>query len=431
MILLLITFTGLWFHAHTLDNGLARTPPMGWMTWQRYRCQVDCVNYPDDCLSESLIKRTADRLAEDGWKEAGYRYLIIDDCWPAKQRDRATEELVSDPVRFPKGMGYIGEYVHSKGLLFGIYLDYGTYTCAGYPGSMNYLKVDAQSLEKWKVDYVKVDGCYSPTSKMPAGYEEFGQYLNQTGRPMVYSCSYPAYIDWQTNSSRIDWERLKKNCHLWRMLYDINDNWDSVMGIINIYKKQQSVLQPLAGPGHWNDPDMLILGNYGLSKDQQRAQMGMWCMFAAPLLISADMDNMDPFSADLLRNPNLVAIDQDVGGHQARFIAEQRGVQLWTRQLAREPNTWAIAFLNPHSGGGPTHLPITLKELDINSPSQWLDANTQFTLTDVFDGSVFGVVKADERFTVYVNPTGITMYHVKAKKTEMSMADMLNKWNWF
>ncbi|TGZ65194.1 hypothetical protein CRM22_005966 [Opisthorchis felineus] len=396
-----------------LENGLARTPPMGWMSWQRFRCQTNCAQYPDDCISEKLIKRTVDRIISDGWKEVGYEYVITDDCWPERERDRDTQEIVADRTRFPNGIEGLGEYIHGHGLKFGIYLDYGTLTCAGYPGSMNFLEIDSKSLARWKVDYVKVDGCYSPVEAMPDGYEKFSRLLNETGRPIVYSCSYPAYIPWRSNPRSLDWERLKTNCNLWRMFDDIDDSWGSVLTIINFMRDTQSTLQPIAGPGHWNDPDMLVIGNFGLSMDQQRVQMGMWCLFAAPLLISADMDHMDPGSEEILKNPHLISINQDSGGHQAKYITTKNGVQLWTRQLADQSNTWAIAFMNPVSGGGPKAISVALKDMQLESPPL---EPIFFDLTDVFTGEVFGSVQLNEMFTVRVNPTGIVMFKVEVHK---------------
>ncbi|CAH8643826.1 unnamed protein product [Schistosoma rodhaini] len=165
---------------------MATVPPMGWMTWQRFRCQIDCLNYPEGCISEKLIKRTANRLVLDGWRDVGYRYVIIDDCWPEWKRDSKTNEIVADNKRFPNGIKSVGQYLHSKNLRFGIYLDYGTRTCEGYPGSMNYLEVDAKSVAKWEADYVKMDGCNSPENIMPDGYGKFSKLLNATGRAMEY-----------------------------------------------------------------------------------------------------------------------------------------------------------------------------------------------------------------------------------------------------
>lgn len=399
-----------------LDNGLARTPPMGWMSWERYRCQIDCNRYPNECISEKLIQRTVDRLVEDGWGATGYRYVMIDDCWQELFRDRGTTKIVASLERFPNGIGAVGDYIHSKGLLFGIYLDYGTQTCEGYPGSMNYLEIDAKSLAEWKVDYVKVDGCYSPQEKMPGGYEELGRLMNQTGRPIVYSCSYPAYIDWRSNHSLIDWDRLQRNCNLWRMYDDVQDSWRSVLSILNVYVNHNDLLKKIAGPGHWNDPDMLVLGNFGLSKDQQRVQMGMWCMLAAPLIISTDLDNIDPFSADLLKNARLLAIDQDAGGYEAKYIKTKEGVQMWSRKLTSQPHSWAIAFVNIVDGGGPIKLPVTLREMQLENLNG--EDDIYYTLIDVFDGSEFGIVQLDERWFARVNPTGIAMYELRSNKRQ-------------
>nr|CAH8863340.1 unnamed protein product [Trichobilharzia regenti] len=402
---IIISITGTW----TLDNGMARTPPMGWMSWQRFRCQIDCQEYPNDCISEKLIQRTADKLASDGWSQLGYRYLIIDDCWQSKERDPKSNQIVADQKRFPNGIKSLSEYIHSKNLLFGIYLDYGTLTCQEYPGSMHYLEVDAKSLVDWNTDYVKMDGCYSPPEAMPDGYEKFSKLMNSTGRRMVFSCSYPAYIEWIQNPKLIDWKRLQKNCNLWRMLGDVQDSWSSVVNIINAYVISNKILPSIAGPGHWNDPDMLLLGNFGLSNDQKRVQMGMWCMFAAPLLISADMDQLDDVSVALLTNANLLAIDQDKGGHQAEFIKSDRNVQYWIRQLDSDPVGWAIACLNLDDGGGPIHLHVNLDEF---KSTLYKILGDKFQLVDVFTGKKVGVVKRTENFTIIVNPSGIMMYRV-------------------
>lgn len=196
---------------HALNNGLALTPPMGWMSWERYRCIIDCDAYPDECISENLFKKAADRLVADGYKNHGYEYVIIDDCWMERERD-ASGRLVPDRKRFPSGMKALADYVsetrrfslwrriihfllqiHSKGLKFGIYEDYGTHTCAGYPGIIGHMEIDAQTFADWDVDYVKLDGCYADIRDMDQGYPEFGRLLNQTGRPMIYSCSWPVY----------------------------------------------------------------------------------------------------------------------------------------------------------------------------------------------------------------------------------------------
>ncbi|TPP65006.1 Alpha-N-acetylgalactosaminidase [Fasciola gigantica] len=405
---------GLLVAVRALDNGLARKPPMGWMTWQRFRCQVDCKAYPRDCISEDLIKRTADRLVQDGFLDAGYEYVVIDDCWQMPFRDRHTSKLVPDPDRFPTGLNALGDYLHERKLKFGIYVDYGKFTCEHYPGSMDYLDLDAKTVAEFGVDYVKMDGCYAQYQQMPAGFQEFSRHLNSTGRPMVFSCEYPVYTPWLENTSLIDWERLQRVCNSWRIYWDVEDQWDRVMTIINVVRQHSELLSSIAGPGHWNDPDMLVLGNFGLSHDQERVQMGMWCMFAAPLLISTDMDELNEKSANLMKNKMLIDIDQDEGGHQAKFVGMKGDVQLWTRQLTRIPNSWAIALLNAKQSGAPIHVPVTLEEMNITSNHPESDA---FELIDVFTESEFGVLLQKESIVMRLNPNGIVMYRVQLRPT--------------
>ncbi|KAK4468851.1 hypothetical protein MN116_008016 [Schistosoma mekongi] len=394
-----------------LDNGLARTPPMGWMTWQRFRCQIDCDEYPDDCINEKLIKRTADKLISDGWRDLGYRYVIIDDCWPARKRDSKTKKIVSDPYRFPNGIKNVGQYLHSKNLLFGIYLDYGTLTCEGYPGSMNYLELDAQSIAEWKVDYVKMDGCNSLPNIQPEGYENFSRLLNKTGRSIVLSCSYPAYVSWLENPNLIDWNRLKRNCNSWRIMNDVYYKFENIFYIINSYIAGNDLLPKLAGPGHWNDPDMLLLGNFGLTDDQKRSQFGLWCMFAAPLLIRADIDELDAFSESLLRNEHLLAINQDKGGHQAEFVKSENNVQLWIRQLDDYPIGWAIACFYTMNTGESIHFNISLNQF---KSSTYSISGDYFELLDVFTGYTIKIVELTEIFQLIINPSGIMMYRIKS-----------------
>ncbi|RTG86598.1 alpha-N-acetylgalactosaminidase [Schistosoma bovis] len=329
-----------------LDNGLARTPPMGWSTVYALGCRVDCQRYPNNCLNEDAIKRTADKLVSDGWRELGYKYVILDDCWLATQRDPITNRIMADPSRFPnrstfivriylnsekifrfQGMEYIAKYLHSKNLLLGVTLSNGAMTCARYPGSMNHLELDAKTVADWGVDYVKMLACHYAENTAPDGFEKFHRLLNATGRPVMFLCTYPAYSYWLSNSNLIDWERLQNNCNLWRVWSNVQSTWGSIIGIINRYKLFNDVFPKVAGPGHYNDPDVLVLGYNGLSNDQKRVQMGMWCMFAAPLLMSSDMDKVDEFSASLLRNKHLLAIDQDKGGHQAEFVKTRNDVQ--------------------------------------------------------------------------------------------------------
>ncbi|CAH8585938.1 unnamed protein product [Schistosoma intercalatum] len=396
-----------------LDNGLARTPPMGWNTWQVFGCQLNCQRYPNNCLNEDAIKRTADKLVSDGWRDLGYKYVILDDCWLATQRDPITNRIMADPSRFPSGMKGLGQYLHSKNLLFGVTIGYGTLTCSGYPGSMNFLELDAKTMADWEVDYVKMNSCIGRDHVKPGGFEKFSRLLNGTGRPMAFLCTYPLYETRYTKPISVDWKRLQNNCNLVRALPNIYSSWGSVFNIIDEYKLRNNILPKVAGPGHYNDPDMLVLGNNGLSNDQKRAHMGMWCMFAAPLLISADMDKVDEFSASLLRNKHLLAIDQDKGGHQAEFVKSRNDVQLWIRKLDNRPKGWAIACIYTKVDGGPINFSTNLDEF---KSQMYTISGDKFELLDVFTGDRFKDVQLTENFTISINPSGIMMFRVNPYK---------------
>ena len=228
----------------------------------------------------------AQALVKLGLNKRGYEYIIVDDCWLASSRDSVTGKLVPNKSRFPNGMPFLVDYVHNLGLKFGIYEDIGTKTCAGFPGSWLHEKQDTDTFAKWKVDYVKLDGCNLNIDSMSFGYQLMGRSLNATKRPMVYSCSWPFYI-WN-NKRQIDYQLLVATCNLWRNYFDISDSWTSIADIIKFYSANQAWMAPLAGPGHWNDPDMILVGDFSLSKGQSQVQFGMWAMFSAPLLLSVD-----------------------------------------------------------------------------------------------------------------------------------------------
>ncbi|KAM7056487.1 alpha-N-acetylgalactosaminidase isoform 3-T4 [Acridotheres tristis] len=342
-----------------LENGLARTPPMGWMSWERFRCDVDCQADPRNCISEQLFFEMADRLAEDGWRELGYEYINIDDCWSAKQRD-AAGQLAPDPKRFPSGIKALADYVHARGLKLGIYGDLGVFTCGGYPGTMlEDVKQDAQTFAAWGVDMLKLDGCYSSAEEQAKGYPEMARALNATGRPIVYSCSWPAYqggLPPKWSPCQVNYTILAEICNLWRNYDDIQDSWESVLSIVDWFFTNQDVLQPAAGPGHWNDPDMLIIGNFGLSYEQSRSQMALWTVMAAPLLMSTDLRTISPSAKEILQNRLMIQINQDPLGIQGRRIAK---------------------------------------------------------VQDVYAGKVVGALKTADNFTVVINPSGVVMWYLR------------------
>ncbi|KAL8617053.1 hypothetical protein ACOMHN_014224 [Nucella lapillus] len=404
----LILFGVMALGAHALDNGLARTPPMGWLSWERYRCNIDCKDQPDECISENLYKAQADMLVKGGYRDAGYVYVNIDDCWPLKQRDNKTGRQVPDPARFPSGIKALADYMHSRGLKLGIYSDMGTKTCGGYPGSKFFMQTDADTFAEWGIDSLKLDGCYSTTADFAEGYPDMGFYLNRTGRPILYSCSWPAYI---TGGGKIPpYKDIAQHCNLWRNYADIGDSWESVSGIISWFAEDKGNFTGVAGPGNWNDPDMIIVGDYGLSYDQQRVQMAVWAMMAAPLYLSNDLRNINPASRDLLLNPRVIAVNQDPRGIQGyRLEKDPRGIQgyrlektsnieLWVRPIS-PVGTFAVAVVNYSQGGGPRRIKLSLSNFGLTG--------SKYNVTEVFDGKPVGVFSVKDTMTLKVNPIGV------------------------
>ncbi|KAM5196555.1 alpha-galactosidase A isoform 2-T2 [Hipposideros larvatus] len=239
--------------AWALDNGLAMTPTMGWLHWERFMCNIDCKEEPDSCISENLFMQMADLMDSEGWKEVGYEYLCIDDCWMAPQRD-SKGRLQADPTRFPSGIHHLANYVHSKGLKLGIYADVGKKTCAGYPGSFGHYDIDAETFANWGVDLLKFDGCYCDSVEQLAdGYKHMSLALNKTGRSIVYSCEWPLYM-WPFRKP--NYTEIRQYCNHWRNTGDVYDSWQSVKSILNWASFNQKTIVSAAGPGGWNDPDM-------------------------------------------------------------------------------------------------------------------------------------------------------------------------------
>jgi len=311
-----------------LDNGLARTPPMGWNSWNKFACNV----------SEDLIKQAADAMVSSGMKDAGYQYVVIDDCW---QVDRdAQGNIIADAKRFPAGIKAVADYVHAKGLKFGIYSDAGTGTCQNRPGGRGYEFQDARQYAAWGVDYLKYDWCNHSTQDSQASYSIMRDALKKSGRPIVFSlCEWGSTKPWL-------WARDVGN--LWRSTGDISDKWDTGnrkddLGVVQILDLQDG-LQSYAGPGHWNDPDMLEVGNGGMSVTEYRAHFSMWCLLAAPLMAGNDIRSMSADIREILTNKEVIAIDQDALGREGHRVKRAAGLEVWSKQLADGGR--AVALLN-------------------------------------------------------------------------------------
>jgi alpha-galactosidase len=298
-------------------DGLALTPPMGWNSWNKFGCDV----------SEKLVKEMADALVSTGMKDAGYQYLVIDDCWQVR-RD-AQGRIVPDPDRFSSGMKALADYVHGKGLRFGVYSDAGTATCAKRPGSKDHEAIDARTYAEWGVDYLKYDWCNTEGQDTRDSYARMSQALRATGRPIVFSiCEWGSTRPWLWGPGI---------GHLWRSTGDIQDCWDcgkewGGMGVTHIIDILAD-LYPYAGPGHWNDPDMLEVGNGGLTTAESRAHFSFWALLAAPLMAGNDLRSMSADTREILANPEVIAVDQDALGMQGRKVRDNGPQEVWMKPL--------------------------------------------------------------------------------------------------
>ena len=319
---ILFTFTALLSLSLTAQkfNTVARTPPMGWNSWNKFACNV----------SETLITGMADAMASSGMKDAGYEYIVIDDCWQVSRDENG--EIVCDKERFPHGMKYVADYVHSKGLKFGIYSCAGSKTCAGRPGGLGHEYQDARTYAAYGVDYLKYDWCNTSSQDAKSSYANMRDALYNAGRPIVFSiCEWGAYKPW---------EWAGDVGHLWRTTGDINDSWNSMIGIFN----SQKDLARYAAPGRWNDPDMLEVGNGKMTFEEYKIHFSLWCMLSAPLLAGNDLQNMSAETKEILTNKEIIALDQDSLGRQATCYRDNGNYQIWVKTLTN--NEKAICLLN-------------------------------------------------------------------------------------
>ena len=331
ILLIVLAFSGIIFSQKY--NGLAKTPPMGWNSWNRFRCDVN----------EKLIREAADAMVSSGMKDAGYKYIIIDDCWQGVRDSLGF--IHPDSARFPSGMKALADYVHSLGLKFGIYTDAGWQTCAGRPGSRGYEFQDAISYAKWGVDYLKDDFCFADFLDAHGAYLTMCKALYSAGRPVVFSLC--------EGGDHKPWEWGKDVGHLWRTTDDIyaafdtlgiHNGWNS-LGILRILDLQKGI-RKYSGPDHWNDPDMLEVGN-GMTFNEDRSHFSMWCMLAAPLIAGNDLFNMSKETKGILTNKEAISVDQDTLGIEGFAYSSNDGLEIWAKPLA--DNDWAICFLNRSS----------------------------------------------------------------------------------
>lgn len=385
-----------------IGDALALTPPMGWMSWNQFG--------PD--ISEDLIRQVADAMVESGMRDTGYQYIFIDDHWHAKKRD-ANGRLGPHPDKFPNGMKAVADYVHSKGLKLGIYSDAAEYTCGGEIGSLGYEEIDAASYAEWGIDYLKYDYCGAPEDRKTAieRYTKMADALSQTDRTILLGvCEWGRRQPWL-------WA-AEAGGHLWRTTWDIRDSWEHKglydsghAGVVTILDKQVG-LEQYAGPGCWNDPDMLIVGLNGKGKsssndgangcteDEYRSNMSLWCLLAAPLYASCDVRNMDPATRTILTNPEAVAVNQDPLGKQARRAVKNEKTEIWVKPLAN--GHYAVGLLN--RGDDAANITAKWEDIGLEGSCEARDLWRHKNI-GVFSGEITQPVKSHETVLLRLWPT--------------------------
>ena len=362
-------------------EGLAQTPPMGFNTWNTFASNID----------EFMIKETAEAMIRNGMRDAGYVYIVLDDTWSAMDRD-ADGNLQAHPDKFPSGMKALGDWLHERGFKFGIYGCAGRKTCAGFPGSWGHEYQDARKFAEWGVDYLKYDWCHSGEANPRDAYTRMRDALFAAGRPIVFSI-----CEWGNSKP---WEWAKDVGHLWRTTGDITDCYDCVQrwerGWKVILDLQHSLVQPAdgqnnglgahAGPGHWNDPDMLEVGNAGLTFAESRAHFSSWCILAAPLMAGNDVRHMAPEINALLVDREALAVNQDALGKQGWRYRAEPGREIWVRELSG--GDWAVALINTGE---------TESDLEIDFAHGWWFLGGECAGRDIWDKADAGTTAASFR----------------------------------
>jgi alpha-galactosidase len=365
-----------------VGNGLALTPPMGWNSWNKFGCNV----------SEDLIKGIADAMVTSGMRDAGYQYVTIDDCWQVS-RD-AGGAIVADSTRFPHGIRALADYVHGKGLKFGIYTDAGRFTCQHRPGTYGHEVQDGRTYASWGVDYVKVDWCNAQGIDAPTQYAKIRDAFAHSGRPMVFSI-----CEWGSNRP---WEWADTTGNLWRTTGDIWDNYQSMIANADLTMQYSHA----AGPGHWNDPDMLEVGNGGMTNDEYRAHFSLWAEMAAPLIAGNDIRELADTSSrrvrairGILMNKEVIAVDQDSLGAQGMVVQDYPPeLQVWYKPL--KDGSSAVVLFNRASV--PTNMTASWGRVGIHTRSA--------TVRDLWEHKDLGTV--ENRYTTMVPSHGVVMLRV-------------------
>ena len=378
----------------SLYRSLAATPPMGWNSWNKFGCNV----------SEKLIKEMADAMAASGMADAGYEYIVIDDCW---QVDRdADGNIVADPERFPSGMKALADYIHGLGLKFGVYSCAGSYTCQGRPGSKGYQFQDALQYARWGVDYLKYDWCANDGQNAKAAYRTMAEAIKASGRPIVLSI-----CEWGSNQP---WEWGEGIGHLWRVTPDIRAMYDGVLdwGGVGVLQciDADAPLYRYAGPGHWNDAEMLEVGNGELTYDESVTHFSMWCMLAAPLMSGNDLREMDFKTRQILTNKEVIAVNQDPLGRQGVRFLDMGDREIWAKPLA--DGEIAVCFMN--RGETPWNLDYNWRGEAMYFASDVSFRKWEYTVRDLWQHKDIG--RTTDRLKAEIPAHGVLMVRLRRNK---------------
>jgi hypothetical protein len=321
---------------------------MGWMAWQQFHCD-------DGIVNEKTFTDMIDRLAADGWLEAGYEIISVDDCWFGPGRD-ANGDVYADPKRFPHGMKWLADYAHAQHVKLGIYYDLGVVTCDNYTGSLGFLRQDARTLVRWGIDSIKVDGCMSTDNDRNDGFIAFAFFLNETGVPILYNNEWPLY------TPKLNRSLLPISGNSWRIGADVRCTWESIMSVAHNYADNN--WSELGGPGAWNDLDQITVGcnnkwDKGLNQEESRTNMAIWVTAAAPLMMTNDLRHIEQWQKDILTNPEVIAIHQDVMGKPGkRLTPATEDAQVWARPLHN--GDWSVALINKADAAQDIKFPFKL-----------------------------------------------------------------------
>ena len=359
-------------------EGLADTPQMGWSSWNKFQTNIN----------EVLIRDIADKMVEYGLVDAGYIYLNLDDGWHGERDDQGF--IHEDLEKFPSGMKALADYLHSKGIKLGIYSDAGTNTCACYAGSLGHEYQDAFMYAQWGVDYLKYDWCYTTNVNPKGAYTLMRNALRKAGRPILFSM-----CEWGSSKP---WEWAADVGHSWRTTGDIGVSFMPIpvrfdengrrmwkaLGVMEIVEMNEP-LRKYAGPGHWNDPDMLEVGN-GMSASEDRAHFTLWCMMAAPLILGNDITDMTPETLATITNREMIAVDQDPLGIQGLRLKKDGDLQYWFKPLS--DGDWAFCILN--TGDSAVTVPVDWTALEVNdevSGRATSFGSVNYTVKDIWNTS--------------------------------------------